>query len=262
MGGTMTIDWGSRGWGELAPQPSEARGWRFVRAPSSPKPTGLVTARMSGAMRIDWGSARVQIAGLLVLAGATIVIGYADGRFSLRTPDRQGYHAFEQQDYATAAEDFTDPRWEAVALYRQGEFERAAALFAGEDTAHGAFNQGNALVMLGRYEAAANRYARALQLKPGWENAEVNRRIALDRAKALEQKGGDMTGGQMEADEIRFEKGKLPKGADEEQTAGGESLGEEAGRAIWLRQVQTRPADFLHAKFAYQQANRETGGDQ
>jgi Ca-activated chloride channel homolog len=216
---------------------------------------------MGGAMRIDWGGAKAQIAGLLVLAGAMIVVGYADGRFSLHTPDRQGYHAFEKRDYTAAAEDFADPRWEAVALYRQGDFERAASLFAGEDTADGAFNQGNALVMLGRYEAAAERYARAIQLRPGWEDAEVNRNIALARAKALEKKGGDMTGGQMGADEIRFEKGKPPKNAGEEQTAGGEPLGEEAQRAIWLRQVQTKPADFLRAKFAYQHATRDSGGE-
>jgi Ca-activated chloride channel family protein len=32
-------------------------------------------------------------------------------------------------------------------------------------------------------------------------------------------------------------------------------------RAIWLRQVQTKPADFLAAKFAYQQAMRSTPGN-
>ena len=213
-------------------------------------------------MRIDWGSAKVQIAGLALLAAATLTIGLADGRFSLSTPDRQGYRAFERQDYEAAAEHFADPTWQALALYRLGEFERAASLLAGEDSADAAFNQGNALALLGRYEAAAGRYDRALELRPGWEAAQVNREIALARAKALEKKGGDMTGGKMGADDIQFDQGKAPRPAGEEQTEGGEPLGDKAGREIWLRQVQTRPADFLRAKFSYQQAARDAGGEQ
>ena len=30
-------------------------------------------------------------------------------------------------------------------------------------------------------------------------------------------------------------------------------------RAIWLRQITTKPADFLRAKFAYQHATRPAG---
>jgi Ca-activated chloride channel family protein len=36
--------------------------------------------------------------------------------------------------------------------------------------------------------------------------------------------------------------------------------GDQALREIWLRQVQTRPADFLRSKFAYQYATRAAGG--
>lgn len=212
-------------------------------------------------MRIDWWSAKVQVAGLSLLAAATLVVGLADGRFSLYTPDRQGYRAFERQDFAAAAERFADPAWQAAALYRQGEFERAASLFAGSDSAEAAFNQGNALVMLGRYERAAGRYDRALELRPGWEPAEVNREVALARAKALEKKGGNMSDGKMGADDIQFDQGKAPRSAGEERSDGGEPIGDKAGREIWLRQVQTRPADFLRAKFSYQQAARDAGGE-
>ena len=82
--------------------------------------------------------------------------------------------------------------WQAVALNREGELEQAASLFAGFDTAEAVFNQGNALVMQGKYEAAVERYDRALALRPGWEDASVNRDIAAGRAAALEKKGGDM----------------------------------------------------------------------
>jgi Ca-activated chloride channel family protein len=34
--------------------------------------------------------------------------------------------------------------------------------------------------------------------------------------------------------------------------AGGDPLSDEELRGLWLRRVQTKPADFLRAKFAYQ----------
>ena len=73
-----------------------------------------------------------------------------------------------------------------MALFRQGEFEKAASLFAGYDSADAAFNQGNALVMQGKYEAAIERYDRALELRPGWQDAGVNREIAQARLAAVE----------------------------------------------------------------------------
>jgi len=178
------------------------------------------------------------------------------GSVSLWTPDQQGYRLFERGEYSQAAEKFADPLWQGVALFKQGEFELSAGIFAGNDTAESAFNHGNALVLQGNYAGAAERYARALELKPGWDDATINHEIALVRAAMLEQKGGDMTGGMLEADEIVFSEGKSPPSAGEEQTEGGEKIGDEEQRAVWLRHVQTKPADFLRAKFAYQHATR------
>jgi Ca-activated chloride channel family protein len=181
----------------------------------------------------------------------------------LRTPDQQARQLFDQELYTEAAERFVDPMWKGVALFRDGEFEMAAGVFAGYDTADGALNQGNALVMQGAYEEAAVRYRRALELRPGWESAMVNLKIAQGRAKLIETKGGDMTGGKMGADEIVFEKGESPPGAGEEQVEGGETMSDVEMRESWLRRVQTRPADFLRAKFAYQHsraANAEQAG--
>ncbi len=62
----------------------------------------------------------------------------------------------------------------------------------------------------------------------------------------------------LEADEIVFSDTKSPPSENTEQTDGGERLSDEELRAIWLRQVQTKPADFLRAKFAYQHATRPT----
>jgi Ca-activated chloride channel family protein len=78
----------------------------------------------------------------------------------------------------------------------------------------------------------------------------------------LKREGGDMTGGMLAADEIVFTTGDSPPGAGEEQTEGPEAMSDEELRAVWLRQVQTKPADFLAAKFAYQLAMRPVSGSE
>jgi Ca-activated chloride channel family protein len=196
------------------------------------------------------------VLGLVVISAVAYCL--VAGECSLLTEDQRAYRDYAAGDYETAAADFADPVWRGVALFRQGEFEQAAGVFAGFDTADAAFNQGNALVMLGRYDEAIARYRRALELRPDWEPAVVNRNIAAARAERLKREGGEGTGGQLGADDIVFSDAKSPPSSDTEQTEGGERLSDEELRSIWLRQVQTKPADFLRAKFAYQLATRPT----
>ncbi len=197
--------------------------------------------------------------GVVVLLIAFLVAGMyslATGAVSLLTPDQRAYRLYEQASFAEAAEHFVDPLWKGVALFKQGEFEQSAGVFAGYDTAESAFNQGNALVMQGKYGEAAERYARALELRPEWEDATINRAIAVARAAMLKREGGDMTGGMLGADDIVFSEGESPPSAGDEQVVSGQEMSDAEMRAVWLRQVQTKPADFLQAKFAYQHATR------
>lgn len=194
------------------------------------------------------------VLGLVVVASAATCIVRDD--CGLLTPDQEAYRLFADGDYEAALETFADPMWRGVTLFRQGEFEQAAGFFAGFDAAEAAFNQGNALVMQGKYDEAIARYDRALELRPAWEPAVVNREIAVIRAAALVQTGGEGTGGMLGADEIVFSDAKSPPSAGEEETDGGAPLSDEELRSIWLRQVQTKPADFLRAKFNYQYATR------
>lgn len=199
------------------------------------------------------------VLGVAAIAGAGYCLAIGD--CSLLSPDRQAYRAFSRDDYVNAARRFADPQWRAAALFRQGEFEQAAGIWSGSDTAEGAFNHGNAFLMQGLYELAAQRYERALELQPGWSEAQDNREIALSRAKAVAQEGGDMTGGRIGADEIVFSSppSKAEPGSDETEPVEA-GAGDAALREIWLRQVQTRPADFLRSKFAYQYATRPAAG--
>jgi Ca-activated chloride channel family protein len=171
------------------------------------------------------------------------------------TPDQQGQKLFDQGEFARAAEVFHDPGRRGVAYFRAGEFENAAVIFGRIPTAQAAYNRGNALIMLGRYEEAIESYEQALKLKPAWVEAEQNRDLAAARKEMLAPPETDDggTGGQLEADEIVFdESGRVNRSDQEQEVQEGGPMSDEEMRAIWLRRVQNDPADFLRTRFAYQ----------
>ncbi len=199
---------------------------------------------------------KVWVYGLFPLFGLVAMLCLIFGNCSVFTPDQIGYRLFGEDDFAAAADRFADPSWQAAAHYRNADFKEAAAIYGGYDSAEGTFNHGNSLVMLGKYEEAVQRYDRALELRPGWQAAESNREIAAIRAERVRQEGGEMTGGQLEADEIVFTDTKSSSTDQQEVVEAGQELSDAEMRAVWLRNVQTEPADFLRAKFAYQQATK------
>ena len=197
----------------------------------------------------------IWAAGLLTLGALTLTSG------GLRTPEQAGYSLYSKSEYKKAAETFTDSYWKAIALYRDGQFKAAANIFAGFDSAEGAFNHGNALLFQGNYEQATKRYERALELRPNWEDAKINRAIAVARAEALDFEGANMTDGKIGADDYVINNEPSSNQNDNDQTEVVESteLSDAELRAVWLRQVQTDPADFLKSKFNYQ---LQKGGSQ
>ncbi len=173
------------------------------------------------------------------------------------TPDQQGDRLMQRKEYALAAKCYKDPMRAGTASYRAGDFEAAVSSFQQRNTPESWFNIGNSLVMQGAYEDAIDAYDTALSKQPGWKNAETNREIARLRAERIKAEGGEMTGGKLKADEYIFTSGGNSKnGKEKESSDGGESLSDTALQQLWLRRVQTRPADFLKSKFACQ-AQRE-----
>ena len=174
------------------------------------------------------------------------------------TPDQQGRRHFQRGEFTEAAKAFRDPMWQGAAWYRAGEYEKAAQAFARRDTAEAYFNQGDAWLMRGKYDTAIACYDRALEKQPDWKEATENRALAAARLKRIEAPGGDMGDQKIGADGIVFDKKAKNAGQDTE-VAGGKALSDQEMQALWLRRVQTRPADFLKAKFAYQQAMKQEG---
>lgn len=167
------------------------------------------------------------------------------------TPDQQGDRLMRQEKFQEAAAVFHDPMRQGAAWFKAGEFEKSEQAFARVASPDAEFNRGNCLIMRGKYDAAVERFDRALELRPGWKDAEINRDIAIARGKLIAQTGGDMGDQKIGADEIVFDK-KKDSGGEKTETDGGQTLSDSEMQALWLRRVQTKPADFLRSKFAYQ----------
>ena len=160
---------------------------------------------------------------ILCLAVAGPLFSAGTGSFWL-TADQAGQRLMKQERYLEAAETFEDPAWRGVAYYRGGDFDSAAAVLGRVRGAEAAFNRGNALLFLGRYEEAIDSYGQALEMRPGWPAAQQTLDIArarLDRLAPPEDDAGG-TGGKLGADKIVFDDtGRVNKSGSEQETDGG-----------------------------------------
>ncbi|MEM9237720.1 MAG: tetratricopeptide repeat protein, partial [Verrucomicrobiota bacterium] len=121
------------------------------------------------------------------------------------TPDQQGQRAMERGDFEQAAKSFESTMYKGVALYRDGDFKQAQAVFSRVDSAEAHYNRGNCLVLLGQYDDAVASYDRALTRKPEWTEAIENRELAVLRAEKTRKQGGEMGDQKIGADKIVFD---------------------------------------------------------
>jgi Ca-activated chloride channel family protein len=178
------------------------------------------------------------------------------------TPEQQGQRLMKRGDFVAAAKLFQDPMRQGVAWFRAGEFEKAEQAFARLATPEAEYNRGNCLVMRGKYEQAIERFDLALSLRPNWTDAETNRSIAVARAKLTERKGGDMGDQLIGADEVVYDKNNKQSAGQDTEAEAAQPISDSSMQALWLRNVQTKPADFLKSKFAYQLSADQQNGDE
>ena len=166
------------------------------------------------------------------------------------TPDQQGRRLYERGAFALAVTRFEDPSWRGVSFYRAGALEQALSELARVESPEARFNAGNASARLGLYAGAVASYDAALDARPGWTEAIENRDLvaALIEADAESDAppppGGPPT---FDADRVEIDDqgDQGEPGEVDESTMTDEQL-----REMWMRRLQTTPADFLRTRFA------------
>jgi len=164
------------------------------------------------------------------------------------TPDQQGRMHFERQEYGEAARHFRDARWKAWSFYRAHDYAQALTLFARGDTPEDFLMMGNCYAHLGEYPQALSAYDNALRERPHYAEAKANReRVAALIPKPRKEDEQSEEGPNLKPDQVKFDNktggGKLTKVA-----------GKRLSADVWMRNLQTTPAEFLRQKFAIQAA--------
>jgi Ca-activated chloride channel family protein len=171
------------------------------------------------------------------------------------TPNQQGRYYFEKKDYRKAADHFEDPLWKGLALVRSNDYEEALNAFALSDSAESWYDQGNALVYLARYPEAVEAYQQALTRRPGWSEAQQNMELAqslIPKPKKKDKDDEQEVAPNVPPDQVKFdEKGNKGKIVQMQQA----KLDPKKMAEIWMRNIQTTPADFLRRRFAMQDLN-------
>ncbi|MBN2809877.1 MAG: VWA domain-containing protein [Deltaproteobacteria bacterium] len=102
-------------------------------------------------------------------------------------PSQQAAKAFNEKDFAKAAQLSRDPDWQAAADYRAGKFKEAAAALEKRASAQAQYNRGNALARAEKLEEALKAYDQALQNDPNLEDARFNRDLVEKVIKEQQQ---------------------------------------------------------------------------
>jgi Ca-activated chloride channel family protein len=176
------------------------------------------------------------------------------------TRDQQARRLYEAESYAEAAARFEDPYWKGVAAYRAGDLDLATAQFARLDTPEAAYNLGNTFALMELYEDALAAYEEALAARPDWEEAQQNRDLIaalLETPPEPEPQGQPGAPPSFDPDEIQVDD-KADQGEMGEVEMS--LLSDDQIAEMWMRRLQTSPADFLRWRFAAEAARQETGG--
>lgn len=166
------------------------------------------------------------------------------------TPDQQGRWHFEHKEYAEAAAHFQDPMWKGLAYSRAGQHQAALGEFARLDTPDAYFEMGNSYARLRHYPEAIKAYDLALEGRPAFPQAVANRKLILSLIPKEKKEDQSEDAPDLKPDDIKFDN-KSNKGKDTQITA--KQL-RKMSADMWMRNLQTSPADFLRQKFRIQAA--------
>ena len=118
---------------------------------------------------------------LMAFTLAMVIIPLPDPAYAFswqdlwKTPEQQASEALEQQRHEDAVKLSSNPDVLGSAFYRQQQYEQAYDHFKQSRGADADYNQGNALARMAKYKEAIEAYDRALQQRPGMQDAIENK---------------------------------------------------------------------------------------
>ncbi|MFP6656025.1 MAG: hypothetical protein VCB25_10395 [Myxococcota bacterium] len=196
-----------------------------------------------------------------LLGLAVVVTGCGPASDWFWTADQQGRYWLARDEPLRAARSFEDPLWKGLAYYQAGDFKSSSVALAQLETATGRFRYANALARQERLAEARIVYQQVLDLAPEFSEAKFNLAwvqglLDIDGKRASEAGGGPR---QPVADDFALDQQAAAATAESTiRQIREQGLSEADRRAMWMRRVQTTPADFLRLKFAYQDQARST----
>jgi Ca-activated chloride channel family protein len=210
--------------------------------------------------------------------------------------DQQAYQALQSEEAEKAAALAIDPDLSGEAWYRSGEYANAFDSWSQVGSVDAHYNRGNALALLGEYEAAIEAYDQALAIEPDMQDALHNRELLEKMKEQQEQQQqenedsesqeGDSSEEQQEGDQSQQSEGEQSEeGEQQEQQEGeqeseqqegemsedegeqmerAEAWSEEDAQAMeqWLRRIPDDPGGLLRRKFRNQHQRRGAPEDE
>jgi Ca-activated chloride channel family protein len=210
--------------------------------------------------------------------------------------DQQAYQALQSEEAEKAAALAIDPDLSGEAWYRSGEYANAFDSWSQVGSVDAHYNRGNALALLGEYEAAIEAYDRALAIEPDMQDALHNRELLEKMKEQQEQQQqenedsesqeGDSSDEQQEGDQSQQSEGEQSEEGEQQEQQEGEQeseqqegeMSEEEGEQMeraeawseedaqameqWLRRIPDDPGGLLRRKFRNQHQRRGAPEDE
>ncbi|CAM3752078.1 MULTISPECIES: vWA domain-containing protein [Pseudoalteromonas] len=197
---------------------------------------------------------------VLFLAGSLLGFpktSYASTADWFFTRDQQAMMAYNNLDFARAATLFSDPQWQAKALFEQGKYTQAAEVYGSLGTIDGFYNRATALLKIQEFEAAIAGFKQVLKQQPEHLNAQRNLAIAEHAYAAVIAQAGGVDAEQSITTEVDGNEVSEKQDGNSQDYQVTDSLSPDA-KEQWMRSVDSEMGDFLKNKFATE-ANAQRG---
>ncbi|SNZ07516.1 vWA domain-containing protein [Cohaesibacter gelatinilyticus] len=179
-----------------------------------------------------------------------------------QTRDQQGETAFKAKNFAGAAASFEKKDWKSAALYRAGDYAKAAQSYASVNGQDQGYNLGNALAKSGNLEGALKAYDDYLNRHPDSEDAKFNRDLIaklLEQQKQQEQKQQNQKQDQQQ-DQKGQDQQQGQKGQDQQQDQKGQD--QQQGQKGQDQQQDQKSQDQQQGQKDQDQQQGQKGQDQ